>query len=217
MALDAENGSQKDAAAAVKARLRATMAARLRAVSPEDRARASARASHNLEALLRAHLPPGAPIALYAPTPLELSALPAARALAADHPLAFPRMEGDRLTFRLAGPDELRPGEGRIPEPPAEAPEVIPAAVVVPGRAFDRRGHRLGRGRGHYDRALAALPAGTLLVGYAFAAQLVEPLPDEAHDRPVGWIVTDQDGPIACTASAEAGPSSGEPPPRSTI
>ena len=50
-------------------------------------------------------------------------------------------------------------------------------------------GHRLGRGGGHYDRALAGSSA--LLVGAAFALQLVERVPHDSRDRSVDAIVTE--------------------------
>lgn len=63
--------------------------------------------------------------------------------------------------------------------------------IVVPLLAFDRRGHRLGYGKGHYDRLLAAVTATT--VGAAFAAQEVAALPAEPHDIPLDWIVTERE------------------------
>ena len=66
-------------------------------------------------------------------------------------------------------------------------------AVLVPGRAFDLAGHRLGRGGGHYDRLLARLrpDARARAVGVAFSEQVVPRVPAEAHDRAVAWLATD--------------------------
>jgi len=96
----------------------------------------------------------------------------------------WPRMEGDHIRF-CRGP--LQPGKYDIPEPTGE--ERQPDVILVPGVAFDRRGHRLGYGRGYYDRALAARPQ-VRRIGLCHSFQLVEALAEEAHDEPVDYIVT---------------------------
>jgi len=63
--------------------------------------------------------------------------------------------------------------------------------VIVPLLAFDRRGHRLGYGKGYYDRLLAAGRFATIGVG--FAAQEIDALPAEAHDITLDWIVTERE------------------------
>ncbi len=80
-----------------------------------------------------------------------------------------------------------------VPFESAEALE--PRLLIVPLLAFDRRGYRLGYGKGHYDRALARLRAAgpALAVGIAYAGQEVESLPVEAHDIALDLIVTDRE------------------------
>jgi 5-formyltetrahydrofolate cyclo-ligase len=95
---------------------------------------------------------------------------------------------------------EVRPGE-RLEasdygprEPPSRVP-VDPSAVdlvVAPGLAFDREGHRLGYGGGHYDRFLARMGGEAPRVGVAFSLQIVERVPVEPGDEPVDVVVTDQ-------------------------
>ncbi|MFD8419857.1 5-formyltetrahydrofolate cyclo-ligase [Streptomyces sp. NPDC059466] len=66
-------------------------------------------------------------------------------------------------------------------------------AVLLPGLAVDRRGLRLGRGGGSYDRVLARLErAGTdpALVVLLYDTEVVEDVPREPHDRPVHAVVT---------------------------
>ncbi|MFH1234747.1 MAG: 5-formyltetrahydrofolate cyclo-ligase [Candidatus Diapherotrites archaeon] len=65
-------------------------------------------------------------------------------------------------------------------------------AIFVPGTAFDKTGHRLGYGKGYYDRFLAKLPAGIPIIGLAFECQLVEKIPAEKHDIRVHKIVTEK-------------------------
>jgi len=60
--------------------------------------------------------------------------------------------------------------------------------VLVPGVAFDWHGHRLGRGRGFYDRLLAEVSGKTC--GVAFDQQLVSTLPVEPHDVRLNCILT---------------------------
>jgi len=62
-------------------------------------------------------------------------------------------------------------------------------AVIVPGLAFDRLHHRLGRGAGYYDRFLRTLPETVTTVGLAFDFQLTESLPTEAHDMRLQQII----------------------------
>jgi 5-formyltetrahydrofolate cyclo-ligase len=61
----------------------------------------------------------------------------------------------------------------------------------VPGRAFDTRGTRLGRGGGHYDRALAQRSRMAWVTGLFFSAQEMEHLPREAHDVSLPHVVTE--------------------------
>jgi 5-formyltetrahydrofolate cyclo-ligase len=62
--------------------------------------------------------------------------------------------------------------------------------VVVPAVAVDRTGVRLGRGGGSYDRALARVGPGTLLVAALYSEELVDRLPYEPHDVRVHAVVT---------------------------
>lgn len=112
--------------------------------------------------------------------------------------VACPRVANDppRLEHHLIRSlDELRESDRGLWEPdPARAARVEPATldlVVVPGLAFDRRGHRLGFGAGYYDRFLAGLGAPT--VGLAFSLQIMDVVPHSARDVPVDWIVTESE------------------------
>jgi 5-formyltetrahydrofolate cyclo-ligase len=65
--------------------------------------------------------------------------------------------------------------------------------VLLPGVAVDRRGVRLGRGGGSFDRALARLAAAEAdpaLVALVYGHEVVEELPSEPHDRRVGLALT---------------------------
>jgi 5-formyltetrahydrofolate cyclo-ligase len=107
----------------------------------------------------------------------------------------FPRsVPGDRrLRFAACAPGELVPGPLGAREPPSGAPDVAPDeidCVLVPGLGFSLDGHRLGRGGGHYDATLAAMPRATR-IGVAFEAQLMPTLPREPHDASLDALVTE--------------------------
>ena len=97
-----------------------------------------------------------------------------------------------RLTLHRAdGPLERHP-LGFL-QPPTDAPEADPGSVdlvLVPGLAFDRRGGRIGYGRGLYDGLLPTLPAGAPRVAVAIDAWVVGQLPLEAHDVRVTHLLT---------------------------
>ncbi|MCX7305694.1 MAG: 5-formyltetrahydrofolate cyclo-ligase [Hyphomicrobiales bacterium] len=78
--------------------------------------------------------------------------------------------------------------------PSEDAAVLSPTVMLVPLAAFDRRGHRIGYGAGHYDRAIAKLKdAGRppRLIGIAFDCQEVPGVPDEPHDVVIPEILTE--------------------------
>ncbi len=79
---------------------------------------------------------------------------------------------------------------------PGDDAEVLdPDIMLVPLAAFDGRGHRIGYGAGHYDRAIARLQSnGTAprLIGVAFDCQEVPRVPDEPHDVVLHEILTER-------------------------
>jgi len=172
-----------------KAGLRRALRAQRKALDPATRAAAHEAMARALEATV----PTGAPIALYAGTPDEAD--PSGAAIA--DPL-WPRVTGATLELVRCPRAALVPGYRGILEPPPTMPPVPlaeVAALVVPGVAFDLRGHRLGQGGGHYDRLIAAaraLPAPPLVVALAYDFQIVARVPHEAHDQRVDRIVTER-------------------------
>jgi 5-formyltetrahydrofolate cyclo-ligase len=78
--------------------------------------------------------------------------------------------------------------------PGPESPELDPDLLLVPLSAFDKRGHRIGYGAGHYDRAIARLRAKgrtPRLIGIAFDCQQVDAVPCEAHDVALDAVLTE--------------------------
>jgi 5-formyltetrahydrofolate cyclo-ligase len=64
--------------------------------------------------------------------------------------------------------------------------------VLTPGVGFDLHGHRLGRGKGYYDRAFRGVLAGALRVALAYELQVVPEIPAGPDDERVDWIVTEE-------------------------
>jgi 5-formyltetrahydrofolate cyclo-ligase len=133
-------------------------------------------------------------VALYAAHREELDPRPIAeRARARGCAVSYPRVAlrtPPTLSFHLCSETELAPGYAGLPEPGAAAPS-SPAldAIVVPGLGFDRRGARLGYGKGFYDAALREQPAALrIAVGYDF--QLVPTIPSGEQDEPVDLVIT---------------------------
>jgi 5-formyltetrahydrofolate cyclo-ligase len=63
--------------------------------------------------------------------------------------------------------------------------------VLTPGVGFDLSGHRLGRGRGYYDRAFRGVLTGALRIALAYESQLVLAIPTATNDEPVHYIATE--------------------------
>ncbi|MDA2978445.1 MAG: 5-formyltetrahydrofolate cyclo-ligase [Actinomycetota bacterium] len=101
----------------------------------------------------------------------------------------------DLLSIHRYSPDALERHTYGFSQPRASAAPVVfdeIDVVLVPGRAFDESGGRLGRGGGYYDRLLASLPRGVVLVGITVEDAVVESVPTEPHDRGVDWIATER-------------------------
>lgn len=116
-----------------------------------------------------------------------------ARLKAAGATIALPRLEpSGGMSFRAADAGDLEPGPFRTMHPAASAPELRPSLVLAPLLAFDARGNRLGYGKGHYDRAIAALRASgrVFYLGLAYAQQQADVTPAEKHDIPLDWVET---------------------------
>lgn len=176
-----------------KQALRRTVRAAVADLSPDERAAASQRAVGHLRhtpAIRRSPI-----VLLYAAHGTEIDPGSLVHELL-DHDQrpAFPRVVEDGLAVAtISDADALQPGYRGIPEPtgPMIDLDVIECAIL-PGVAFDLDGGRLGRGEGHYDRLLAALPPTCLRIGLAYSCQIVPRVPMDDHDQAVDVVVTDR-------------------------
>jgi 5-formyltetrahydrofolate cyclo-ligase len=184
-------------AAEPKSLLRRQALARRRSLDPQTRALLTARLAE--EGLACARRWGARAVSAFSPIGEEPDALALLAALAAEGfatalPVTVSRAAP--LTFRLwrVG-DPTVPGAMNIPEPRPEAPAVDPDLLFVPLAVFDRRGHRIGYGAGHYDRTLKRLRAAGSVraVGVAYSVCEVAAVPDEAHDEPLDFILTERE------------------------
>lgn len=155
-------------------------------------------------------------IAVYAARQDELDPkLIAERAQARGLLVSYPRVASRTpplLTFHLCREAELEPGGFGVREPRAALPSPPTIdAFIVPGLGFDRRGGRLGYGKGFYDAALRKQPAALrIAVGYDF--QVVPIIPMGEHDEPVDLVVTPSERwptgarPLPCPTRKEESP-----------
>ena len=104
--------------------------------------------------------------------------------------IILPTVVGDDIIpVEYAKDTDFVVGDFNILEPQNEPYTGDFDLIVVPGMAFDNEGHRLGRGRGYYDRFLAQHPH-TRTIGLCFDFQLVPEVPSEPHDRPIDEVLT---------------------------
>lgn len=104
--------------------------------------------------------------------------------------IALPSVEGDGLTFyELSSGKYLVKGRFGIMEPlPYGHVEKIDL-LMVPGIAFDKKGYRLGYGKGYYDKFLAKKKMAS--IGLAYSFQLLESLPVDRHDEKLDAVATE--------------------------
>jgi 5-formyltetrahydrofolate cyclo-ligase len=184
------------ASSPTKADLRAKALAKREALSDKQRAKSA-------QALAKRGLPldivSGMVVSGYSPIRNEIDPAPLMVKLAAQGArLALPvvNARGKSLTFRAWSPnDRLMLGLLGIPEPSPAAAELIPDIMLVPLAAFDRLGHRIGYGAGHYDYTFAHLRKSKAVtgIGVAFAVQEIEAVPALSHDVALDYVLTDKE------------------------
>jgi 5-formyltetrahydrofolate cyclo-ligase len=177
-----------------KAALRKQIRDALQKISPAAR--------HTLSAQIRDRLKEQAvwknagAVLFFAPLPGELDLWPLLEeALAAGKIAALPRYHSADKNYVVCRVQNVRSdivtGQFGIREPAAQCPE-IPLSrldlILVPGVAFDWHGHRLGRGKGFYDRLLAGTRG--VKCGIAFDRQMVNEVPAGPSDVRMNFILT---------------------------
>jgi len=199
-----------DSSPAARKTLRASLRARRRAVTPEQRARAARQVARNVDRAFR--LRPGLRVALYASFREELDSAPLIR-LARKRgcriflPRIDPRTVSMKFVEAAAGARESTNRLG-IVEP--HGTRAIGARwldlVLLPLVGFDERGMRLGMGGGYYDRTFAyrnrhVAWRGPRLVGVAYSFQQVPSIARAPHDVALDAVVTEERV-IRCTTGS---------------
>lgn len=190
-------------ATASKSELRERLAAARRGVADDVRAHEARSLGEHLELLVT----DGSTVCAYVPVGSEPGSidlldlllrragrvlLPVARTSPDDTPL--PLQWGE---YRPAGLVTARWGLLEPPEPWLPPSAVAEAdLMLLPALAVDRHGARLGRGRGFYDRSLAAVDPRARLVAMVRDCELLDELPSEPHDVPMTHALTPERGVI---------------------
>jgi 5-formyltetrahydrofolate cyclo-ligase len=104
--------------------------------------------------------------------------------------VALPSVEGEGLAFyELSSGKYLVKGRFGIMEPLPYGPVDRMDLLVVPGIAFDKKGYRLGYGKGYYDKFLAKKNVSS--IGLAYSFQLLESLPKGKYDKKLDAVATE--------------------------
>lgn len=188
-----------------KVALRAQLSQRRHRRPATDRATASAR----LHELISAYRVPLADLTIAAYVPIggepgDGDLLDALREVAARVLLPITRSRVEPLLWgEYEGYPSLEAGPFGLRQPRQATRKLSEARwVLIPALALAPDGRRLGRGAGHYDRALGAVPRARR-IGVVYEDEVRADLPHEPHDLAVGWICT-PDG-IVRTLRAGAG------------
>ncbi|NJB69361.1 5-formyltetrahydrofolate cyclo-ligase [Desulfobaculum xiamenense] len=182
-----------------KARLRADLLARRKALLPAEVASHSGRILAHLRTLPVWN--DAREILMYLPVKNEVDTTPLldelwGRSVRLLLPRCRPDQPGVMDVACATCAEEIAPGMHGIREPqPEQCPSLAtchPDLILVPGVGFDRRGFRLGFGAGFYDRFLAGeCSTGATVIGLAYGFQLVDELPADPWDIPMHAIITE--------------------------
>lgn len=108
--------------------------------------------------------------------------------------VVVPKVHGDIMKFyKIASYDDLEAGDFGIQEPKAECDEVTvseKSIVIMPGVAFDRKGNRIGYGKGYYDKYFSQYPE-VYKIAIAFSMQTVDEIPADEFDIKANCVITD--------------------------
>jgi 5-formyltetrahydrofolate cyclo-ligase len=147
------------------------------------------------------HLAGARIVGAYHPLTEEISPLPIVEGLAEGQRHGIPWFAERNARFLWREGPASAPSPWGVLQPPAEAEALAPEIVLVPVVLADRRGTRIGHGKGHYDRALAHLRQGgrpVFTIGLAWEDQVVdEPVPADPWDMKLDALATPKEW-ISC-------------------
>jgi 5-formyltetrahydrofolate cyclo-ligase len=177
-----------------KARLRKVLLQRRASLSPEERKKKGEKIRDNFFSL--PFYKKSKTIMFYLSLPTEVPTDEMIeRALSEGKRIAVPCIkEGNIFPSLLISLSQTEVGRFGIREPKKKkfiSPKEL-GLVVVPGCGFDLKGHRIGFGKGFYDRFLSELKENIPLVALAFEIQIVEEIPSDRWDVQMNYIVTER-------------------------
>lgn len=110
--------------------------------------------------------------------------------------VAVPKVHGDSMRFYLiTSYEDLEPGCFGIREPKEGCKEILTVSensvVIMPGVAFDRKGNRIGYGKGYYDKYFSAYPK-IYKIAIAFEVQMVLEIPADEFDVKADIVMTEK-------------------------
>lgn len=177
----------------LKRALRANIRSCCASISAESLAEMSARAVAAIESL--EEFRQASTVAVYWSLAAELTTHSLVRKYASLKHIVLPVVDGPTMHFAEVASDcsnllegafgVMEPREGRVCEPSTID------LMIVPGMAFDRGGHRLGHGKGYYDRYFEQYDGPK--IGLCFDFQLVEEVPCEPFDVAVDAVLTEKE------------------------
>ncbi|RYX85699.1 5-formyltetrahydrofolate cyclo-ligase [bacterium] len=131
-------------------------------------------------------------VGVYLATPAEISLDPLIEnLLQAGIEVSAPRVDlesNSMAFFHMTSLEDVQNGPWNLRQPRSER-QITPPLLLIPGVAFDARGHRLGMGAGWYDRTLSS---GVQTVGICYDWQIIPHVPTEEHDYPMTWVFSDK-------------------------
>lgn len=173
-----------------KAELRKSIRAKVKTLSDKEKQKRSEKVWASMEK--NRYFRSAKTILLFWSLPDEVSTHEFVEKWSKEKSILLPVVVGENLEIRpYEGVDRLRIGSFDIQEPVGEVVTDYKAIdlVIVPGMAFDAECHRLGRGKGYYDRLLPKIKARR--IGVCFPEQFVFKVPSDPWDVNVNEIIID--------------------------
>ena len=178
-----------------KKRVRELLAQKRRLLSKEDIAEQSSKVVAAVEQM--PSFQSAKTVLIYYPTHNEVDLLSLIERYKKEKTFLFPVVHRKTMTAcPYEGNAKMHRGKFNIPEPTTEPYVGDIDLILVPGVGFDKRGNRLGRGGGYYDKFITRLGRKTLLVGVGYDFQLVEEVPANRWDKRLDYVVTPSNGTI---------------------
>jgi len=142
-------------------------------------------------------------ILIYASLPDEVETLSLIRELTKDgKKLVYcPVIQGDEMEFyKILSLDDLKEGNFHVLEPAPleeirmELQKDVAYCMLMPGLMFDKKGNRLGYGKGYYDKYLASVPKGVNLttIVLSYEAMVRDEIPTEETDQKAYYVITEE-------------------------